>query len=325
MNKLLLSKDINQFFQDRDYTIVKPSNIINNNKDTVFISSGIQPLLFGYLKKELESNKEYFVAQPVIRTQYLEQLSEGTSLAFVNSTTSKFNLSEEDYQKLVKDWLEFFYSLGLEKDKITTTNDFYEDTWKDLSLSGKRTFYYYDNLEIGDSTFFTKVDHKEIESMCDLGFGVERVRWCTNKGKSYFDFDKDTKHLSPEEKALISAITLLAINGVIPSQKNSGYRARLFSKHLADLLSAKKLSEADLEYFKDCIKYWKDWQKPEKELDFSLIENEYERNCNSIIKSELLEEGYKINGINVNISWDEMKKRLQSSGVPKERIKRIVR
>ncbi len=324
MKNILFSKDIYNYFKEMDYHIVNPFPIVNN-KDTVFYSAGIQPLLNSYLNDELEDKKNLFIAQPVIRTQYLDVLSEGTSLAFINSTTAKFNLSENEYLKLIKDWLDFFYQLGLEKRNLTSCCDFYEDKWNNINLSGNRTFYYYNNIEIGDTTFFTRIDNEKIDSMCDLGFGIERIRWCINGNKSYFNLFSDSDKLSSSEKGLISAITLLAICGVKPSQKNSGYRARLFSKKLADLLSSSKLKVEDLKYFKECILYWQDWQKISDAFDFSIIENEYERNCNSNIINMLVNEGYKVAGININIPWNEMQKRLSSSGVPKERIKKIIR
>lgn len=324
MKNILFSKDIYNYFKEMDYHIVNPFPIVNN-KDTVFYSAGIQPLLNSYLNDELEDKKNLFIAQPVIRTQYLDVLSEGTSLAFINSTTAKFNLSENEYLKLIKDWLDFFYQLGLEKRNITSSCDFYEDKWNNINLSGNRTFYYYNNIEIGDTTFFTSIDNEKIDSMCDLGFGIERIRWCINGNRSYFNLFSDSDKLSSSEKGLISAITLLAICGVKPSQKNSGYRARLFSKKLADLLSSSKLNVEDLKYFKECILYWQDWQKISDAFDFSIIENEYERNCNSNIINMLVNEGYKVAGININIPWNEMQKRLSSSGVPKERIKKIIR
>lgn len=324
MKNILFSKDIYNYFKEMDYHIVNPFPIVNN-KDTVFYSAGIQPLLNSYLNDELEDKKNLFIAQPVIRTQYLDVLSEGTSLAFINSTTAKFNLSENEYLKLIKDWLDFFYQLGLEKRNLTSCCDFYEDKWNNINLSGNRTFYYYNNIEIGDTTFFTRIDNEKIDSMCDLGFGIERIRWCINGNKSYFNLFSDSDKLSSSEKGLISAITLLAICGVKPSQKNSGYRARLFSKKLADLLSSSKLNVEDLKYFKECILYWQDWQKISDAFDFSIIENEYERNCNSNIINMLVNEGYKVAGININIPWNEMQKRLSSSGVPKERIKKIIR
>ena len=112
MKNILFSSDIYKFFSENDYKIIKPFNIVNN-KDTVFYSAGIQPLLSEYLNGNIKENENLFIAQPVIRTQYLDTLDEGTSLAFINSTTSRFNLSEREYKKLVNDWLDFFYQIGI--------------------------------------------------------------------------------------------------------------------------------------------------------------------------------------------------------------------
>ena len=60
------------------------------------------------------------------------------------------------------------------------------DNWNNINLEGNRTFYYYNNIEISDTTFFKKVDNDKIETMCDLGFGIERLRWCVNNA-SYYD------------------------------------------------------------------------------------------------------------------------------------------
>ena len=322
MGKILFSKDIYDFFKEKEYQIVKPSNVVNNT-DTVFYSAGIQPLLSGFITGDIRESKKLFIAQPVIRTQYLDSLDEGTSLAFINGTTSCFNLSERDYEKLVRDWIEFFCQIGLEEKKITTMHDYYEDTWDNISLAGKRTFYYYDNLEIGDTTFFGQVSGDRIGTMCDLGFGIERLRWCLESG-SYYNLYSDSSVLNPKVKALLSAMSLLFVCNVAPSNKNSGYRARLFSKKLAEVLQARKLNEMELNYLEECIKYWSDWQQVESDNDNSMIINEYSRNCKAIIKNQLINEGYSVNRIDINIPWDDFEKRLRSAGVSKEKIKSMI-
>ena len=306
MKNILFSKDIYEFFKNNNYKLINPFNIVNNKDGNI------------------SNNQKVFIAQPVIRTQYLNSLDEGISLAFINGTTSSFNLTQNEYEKLVSDWLDFFYQIGLKKQNISTSHDFYEDNWNNISLSGNRTFYYYNNIEIGDTTFFTKVNSNKIETMCDLGFGIERLRWCISSD-SYYNLYSDSKELLAREKALISAISLLAVCNVKPSHKNSGYRARLFSKELAKLLDGKKLTELEINYLKECIEYWKDWQKVDFKVEDSLIINEYERNCNSKIINLLVNEGYDVGKININITLDDMKKRLYSAGVSKERIKRIIR
>ena len=323
MKNILFSSDIYNFFSENDYKIIKPFNIVNN-KDTVFYSAGIQPLLSQYLNGNIKENENLFIAQPVIRTQYLDTLDEGTSLAFINSTTSRFNLTETEYKRLVNDWLEFFYQIGLDKRNITISEDYYIDNWNNINLEGNRTFYYYNNIEIGDTTFFKKVDNDKIETMCDLGFGIERLRWCVNN-TSYYDLYSDSKVLLPREKALISALSLLLVCNVKPSWKNSGYRARLFSKQLAELLDSRRLNEIELSYLKECITYWKDWQKIDTLIDENNVINEYERNCHSNIVSLLVNEGYNVGKLNVNGSWNDFKTRLRSAGVPKERIKNLIR
>ena len=85
-NYLLESSELEKYFSEHDYDILKPVNVVNN-KDTVFITAGIQPILSKYLDSNLNSKKVY-IAQPVLRTQYLDCISEGSSIAFVNLTTS---------------------------------------------------------------------------------------------------------------------------------------------------------------------------------------------------------------------------------------------
>lgn len=270
MENIVYSKKIYDFFKERSYKIINPFHIVNN-KDTLFYSAGIQPLLTCFNNNEATNIDNLFIAQPVIRTQYVDSLSEGYSLAFVNGTTAKFNLSGEDYKKLVCDWMEFFQEIGLDKKRINQRKDFYIDNWNGMNLSGDRTFYYYDNIEIGDTTFFTKTDKKGIDSMCDLGFGLERLRWVLDTNKSYYDLYSDSKNLNPREKALISAISLLAVCEIAPSQKSCGYRVRLFSKKLAETLNTRKLSINELNYFKECIEYWNDWMRSKKILIFLLL------------------------------------------------------
>ena len=81
----------------------------------------------------------------------------------------------------------------------------------------------------------------------------------------------------------------------------------------------------ELKYLEECIIYWKLWQ--EKDYDNKeIIINELTRNGNRFILDMLSEEGYKnLTGININISREEFNKRLRFSGVPEERVKKLIR
>lgn len=323
---LLFSSELYNYFLERNYNCINPFPIVNND-DTVFLTAGIQPILKEVRNNVLTDLKKIYISQPVIRTQFADSVSEGSSIAFINSTTSGFNITESEHNELVKDWLELFYIIGMNPSSITTYSKDYERVWGDLLVSGRKTFYYYNNLELGDTTFFTSITKDGynigIDSMSDVGFGLERIRWCINKN-SYFDLYTDSMSIPSPIKAYLSAIALLCINGVKPSNKNSGYRFRSFSKKLAFLLEGQELSLKEEEYLLECMKYWRDWQKTNDDFDIDLIEKEYVRNCNRYIIDILTQEGYKnLSGVNINVSKEEMKKRLISSGVEKERIKKI--
>ncbi|MGM9878622.1 MAG: hypothetical protein ACI31R_01150 [Bacilli bacterium] len=286
---LLHSKDTNEYFTSNGYNVFPPYSIVNE-RDTVFTTAGIQPLIRNYLEGKLDLDKKYFVPQSVIRTQFFEHLSEGTSLAFINGITTKFNLSETEYNKLVSDYVNYFYESGLTKERLKIVKDskLYKDSWNDINITGNRTFYYYDDLEIGDTTFFTNVSSSKIETFCDLGFGLERLRWCQNKNKSYFDLYSDSKEtLIPRVKGLISAISLLTLCDVKTSNKGNGYQAKKYFKNLVKLLNKKDIEGEILKYFNECITYWRDWQKVDDKLSntdiITKVNEEYSKNCMLVI------------------------------------------
>lgn len=328
MEKNILYPDyMKEFFIENDYSYFKPFPIINN-QDTVFVSAGIQPLLKKARDNQITDSDKIYLPQPVIRTQYSENIEEGSSIAFTNVTTATFNNSEEEHFKMVNDWYEFLSEIGMKKSNISTQSDIYETKWDDLDLYGKRTFHYYDGLEIGDTTFFPKItkDGKKIsvETMSDLGFGLERLRWKINN-KSYYDLYNSFDNVNLKVKAYLSALALLAVNDVKPSNKNAGYRVRLFSKKLINILKGRNLNTQELKYLEECIMYWKLWQ--EKDCDNKeIIINELTRNGNRYFLDLLSDEGYEnLSGININISREEFNKRICSSGVPEERVKKLIR
>ena len=324
MVDLLKTDFLSSYFGLRGYECLKPHSVSNNN-DTVFTTAGIQPIIIDYLKNKIENHKKIYISQPVIRTQFADSVAEGSSIAFVNSTTAGFNIDEKEYDGLIKDWFELFAEIGLKRDDFDTRTDFYEDRWGTLQLSGKRKFYYYNGLELGDSTFFTNIRRDggpaEFETMTDIGFGLERLRWTINKDKSYFDIFSDSKSIQPEVKALISVLVLLNVNNIKPSNKNTGYRFRLFSKKLVNILQGISLNSQLKKYLDECVEYWKDWQHQNECVDLDIFENEYVRNCNRYIMDVLVSRGYdNISGININVSRNEFNKRLISSGVKSEEI-----
>lgn len=327
-NYLSNSKTLKQFFKNKDYECFKPYSI-ENNDDTVFISAGIQPLLKSFREGKIPEQTRLYLSQPVIRTQYSNSIQEGTSIAFINTTTANFNSSEYEHLKMVRDWYELLFELGMRKEDVYSKSDTLDTTWGDLELKGNRTFHYYKNLEIGDTTFFTKIKspncNLNLETMSDLGFGLERLKWKLSNG-SYYNLYSDSLAISCEVKAYLSVIALLTVNNIKPSNKNTGYRARLYSKKLVAILNGRSFNQAELLYLNECIKYWINWQETSEQINTNLIMKEYIRNGNRYLIDVLSEEGYtNLTGININNTREEFIKRLKSSGVEEEKILKLVR
>ena len=171
---LLLSNELKKYFLEKGYDCLKPYQIVNNI-DTVFLTAGIQAILFDYRNEKIENNKKIYLSQPVVRTQFANSICEGSAIAFVNLTTAAFNISEEEHNILVQDWMDFFYQLGMSPKNISKQSKDYERVWGDLLVCGKKTFYYYNDIELGDTTFFTSITKNGknigINSMSDVGLG----------------------------------------------------------------------------------------------------------------------------------------------------------
>lgn len=331
---LLFPNDINEFFHDKKYNNIKPYKINETPEEnkTVFITAGIQPSIDTYKKMNTEEKIVTFISQPVLRTQYLDSIDEGSSIAFINPTTAGFNINKSDYELMIRDWYNFFNQIGLNTEKIATKDRIYVTTWGDLSLKGISTFYYYykqnvGNIEIGDSTYFDEVysasgSYSKIKTLSDIGFGLERLRWCTFEDeKSYFDIYSDSKNIESRSKGLISALSILGINNICPSQKDAGYRARHFSKKLVNEKNGNDLNIEERKYLVECLKYWANWEniyltKEEARTIYSIIKKEFDRNCNSFLISKLNpKQKQLVKRVNVNLPRDEFEKRLTSAKI----------
>lgn len=132
-----------------------------------------------------------------------------------------------------------------------------------------------------------------------------------------------------DKKAIISAIVLLVINGVSPSNKDAGYRIRHFSKKIIGEYGIDVLTTELENYMDDCIDYWIKWQEAtnyDKELLKEIIKKELDRNGNRYILDMLEDNGIlNVKGVNINISREEFLKRLKGSGVDKNILRKVLR
>lgn len=334
INKTMMKPTyLEEYFSNKGYECLNPFSVVNNGTDTIFTTAGIQPVLRNVMNGNLSPNNIYYVGQPVLRSQFIKSLGEGYSLAFNNCTTVAINNSSKGHDILVDDWLKCFYDLGLEKKYFSTRSEEYTDKWGEIELGGYKTFYIYKDTELGDATYFNYVSTNnrkvEVKTFSDVGFGLERIRWVCNPQKSYYDINGDTSMLEADKKAIISAIVLLVINGVSPSNKAAGYRIRLFSKKIISDYGIDVLNSKLEKYIDDCINYWINWQKiTNYDSDYikDIIKKELDRNGNRYILDALELGGFSnVKGVNINVSREEFLKRLKGSEVDEIVLRKVLR
>lgn len=245
---------LNSFFNSRGYDVTKSKSIINLGGTTLFTSAGVQVLDNVIFDEKKIPEKKLFVAQPVFRTQYMDQVGEGFSTTFINIASEIVNPSLIDHFEAVNDWLCLFEELGLKKEKITLEKIEKEPQWGDKKFKDFVLMIYYDGLEIGDANYIHDVPQKTRDSLkiSDIGFGLERIKWIL-KGGSYFG---ENEIVNPRAFDYCKTIMLLAGSGLKPSSKEHGYRLRQLSKRLMD--SGKEYDEF-LPALKYYYNYWKEW------------------------------------------------------------------
>jgi hypothetical protein len=284
---------LEEHFSRKKYWHLPSKSVENTEKDTEFITAGVQTALQALRKGEVDARRPIYIAQPVVRTQFRDSISEGSSVAFTNISTILFEGSADDHEGLVGDWMGLFEKLGIDTTKLSTRDKEYERSWGDLVVKGHKVFYSYNGTEIGDSAYLEagQLGVHNTFRLSDVGFGLERIKWLISGG-SYFELspDRDTG-LDVKTKGFCSTLGLLAINGIKPSNRGAGYRFRQFSKSVVTLdNSRQELVETEI---REWMRYWAEWSSVVVDENAALmaVKNENDRNTNRLILDMLKKEG----------------------------------
>lgn len=318
---------LDNIFSHAGFEPIKPLPIVNFGGNTLFISAGVQ-IIDNIIHQEgsLISNPK-FVAQPVLRTQYIDGVSEGSSTSFINISTEAVNINPQEHFGFIQKWLKIFSNLGMETSKFTFSHRYIDNkTWGDKSFNSFELFVYYDGLEIGDASFNYKVPQSTREKInfSDIGFGLERIKWIL-QGCSYFDnfTSKYKNEISLPSLAFANTLALLAGSGLKPSNKECGYRFRLFSKRFIDEVKGQHTNLDDL--FRENYKYWLKWtdlQTSESEV-IETIKNENSRNFNRLLLDQL-KDTYPDVGLDINLPTNVLIKRLSGTSVPQDVLNKVI-
>lgn len=326
--ELLSTPDfLDNHFKSRGFIVNAPIPLINKNGTTLFVCAGVQ-VLDDVIHKETPIPPDpVYVSQPVLRTQFIDIIGEGTSTSFINASTCQLNIGRTEHYQYLQTWIDLFVDLGLNKDDFSFKTKPYEQQWGDKTVRSEKMFIVYDGLEIGDASYVEDLPQQTRPNLTlsDIGFGLERVKWIL-QGGSYFDVLGDgrvSKKISGEIAACSHTLSLLAGEGLKPSNKEQGYRFRLFSKKLVtSALGEHPISqEQSLAYYN----YWKKWIKLVYTEDQSMqsIAQENTRNFNRILLDRLCERCSDV-GLDINQPTAIIIKRLKGTSVEPDYLTKVL-
>lgn len=282
-----LNSTFQSFFKKTDFVIYPAKSILNQNGTTLFTSAGVQILDDLIFRGKLDQEKPIVISQPSLRTQYIDKISEGNSLSFVNICTEIVNASPETHIQTLNKWMKYLSSIGIYMGDITIHEREIEQKWGDINLKSKIIAIFYKGLEIGDGNYDYNFNPsvKGLKTVSDFGFGLERLSWILRKD-SYFDSIgplKESLKKNFNNQEIIKTLTLMASSGLEPSNKDKGYRYRSFTKRLAELNFPKYLELKELiEHYYNYWNYFVDSPKDLKKT-YENIHKEYDRSYNQII------------------------------------------
>lgn len=288
--------------------IAPPKNVAITNGTTLFFSAGIQHL-DDVIHKETEiPEKSFFVSQPVLRSQYLNSSKPASFTSFYNVCTLSCDVSFLEHLTLLKTWIEFLVEEGFDKDKIEALIISTNPKIGNRSYVNYPIKIYYAGLEVGDAVYIPSMpqDTRQNFSVSDIGFGLERLNYST--------FKKDEINSSLND--YLRTISLLALSGVEPGNKNHGYRFRMFSKKIVENLGLNfQLLLKSIQNLEGYFELWASVKDNPPEEAYRMILLECERNFNRLLLDYLIS-NYGLNvQIDINQPTNNFFTQLELTGV----------
>jgi hypothetical protein len=316
--------------------LIEPDKVCRPKGDTTFFTTAGVQYIETFLKRDKKLKKEKFmVAQPVIRSQFMDKVKEGVSTSFINFSIESLDSNPDEFIELSKKFIQLVISQGIDVNKIKFQIEELPDQWGDRKFNKTVLTLYFNDIEIGECVYihgYPVTESKKID-IIDIGFGVERLNWGIGNNKNYFsDFDKfySNKFDSNEVAASIDCIrtaTLIAAEGVKPSNHDHGYRLRQLLKRFVIRNQKTKFDLSELVSIS--YDYWLKWGfKPviTKSQTLDIIKQEYERNWNNNFLSLLKEHGGFDIYVDINQPSEKFLKQVEIS-LPqegKEIVKKLI-
>jgi len=303
---------------------IKPDRVLRPEGDTtIFTSAGIQHLeTLERDKINLESEK-FKIAQPVVRSQFMDRIKEGYSTAFINMTVAQLGVTDEDFFSMCKQMVIDSLNRDADIQKYHLTIETQDDRWGPKKFTKLVVTLYYDGIEVSEGVYidkFPKVDG-QIVPVAEIAHGKERFNWAygKNKDQPYFAGFEEFYHLDNKDDVAriidpIRTATLMIMEGIIPSHKASGFRLRQFVKRFTERNAKTCFSEDRL--FKLSYDFWSENNiggiVSEAKI-WELLKKEMMRAQNVYIISRIEIYTGKRFTVDMNLGTDEFIKRIKSS------------
>ncbi|NWF65811.1 MAG: hypothetical protein HXY38_16185 [Chloroflexi bacterium] len=319
----------------RDVEIIRPEAMCRpSGETTLFTTAGIQrieSLLRGGQEFEKVS---YVVAQPVIRSQFMDRARDGTSSSFVNLSVIDIRSTPKEFILRCDELIDLVVSHGAGPEDLRFTIVTDEVTWGQKKFHNISLTLHYHEVELGECVYIYDypLDGHERISIIDLGFSTERLQWGIRPNRNYFpDFDLIYESLSNVDSSSVTAIidavrsmVLIAGEGIVPSNNNHGYRLRQFSKRYIARTLGVHINDKELVRIA-----YEAWQRTGHQFSASLeeteaiITRENQRNFNAAFLAKVTSSGLGKIYVDINQSTDSFLKQVRFS-IPEEKIKNIL-
>ncbi|MBN1585523.1 hypothetical protein JW899_04115 [Candidatus Uhrbacteria bacterium] len=314
-----LSPDsLRQYFETCGARLERAMALGEETHTTLFPVAAIQKLEPVFYEDAPIPEGPSFIAQPVIRTQFWDKVSQGTSTSFVNIATEHVGARMDEHIGHVHEWLQLMSSMGIKKEDLQYRLTASTERWNSRKVQCEVSKFYYQGMEIGDGVYIPDFPQAERGPLkvSDVGFGMERLLWIL-RGGNYFPLEGNEHDVDAAR-----SLALIAASGVQPGNRGREYRHRLYSKRLVQSM---KSGEEISKLISSAHAGWLPWMAEAKPVQETLgiIAEEYDRN----LRRSLLD-GLSINhadvGIDVNLPESTFFERLGSTSMDSSEISSLV-
>ena len=312
--------------------IENPDKMCRPKGDTTyFTTAGVQRIETILREEGKLERRKFVIAQPSIRSQFMDKVKDGTSTSFVNLSVESIVSTPDEFIDLSNQLIKMVIDQGASRDGLEFKIEEVFDKWGDRKFTKTVLTIYFKETEVGECVYIHDYSSSKTEKVAvsDISFGVERLNWALGNSINYFPEFNDFYSETVDSNKITSVIdcirtaVLMAGEGIKPSHHDPGYRLRQLLKRF---VSRNQIIDFDAtKLARTAFAYWEKWGfKPSVPIDevVEIINLENVRSYNVLILSMLEKEGGPRININVSQPTNRLLEQINRS-LPKEIVSAI--